>query len=110
MPAKRADLDIFQGDQIVLAATLTLNGVAVDITSWTITARLGTQAAPSTIVGTVTKTTPASGEFEVEFPSADVEDLIPNQTYVYNVLADDGSDLIQTVGWGFVVVRDSLFF
>ena len=108
---ERRDVTRVQGDQLVLTGTLRDGaGDPVNLTGWTIVGRVGSREDPDVINATVTVVSAAAGTFEVEWSSTDTAALTPNQGYTYNIKADDGADLVQTIGWGVITVANSLYF
>jgi len=108
--ATRQDYPIFEGDQLVIECSVVDSaGDAVDITSWTFTARIGSKANPALVDATISVTSAAGGTFTATFAAADTQDLTPNASYTYNIRGDNGSGLVRTLGWGLVHVQDSLY-
>lgn len=99
-----------QGDSLMFAITLVdENDAPINITSWDITARVGTRSDPDYLTGAVTKTAPTLGEFVVEFGPGATATLVPNQQYTYQIRVDDTGDIVKTPLRGIVTVIDSLF-
>lgn len=104
-----ANQDWTQGDHVTMALTIVDDeGAVIDITGWTLAARVGTQTAENLGAGTATITTPEAGEVTLEFAAAVTNLLRPNQTYTYQLRrTDSGSEA--TLLTGNVTVINSLF-
>jgi hypothetical protein len=80
------------------------DGNGIDITGYTITFSLR-ETKPGTPVatGTVTKTSPATGEFSVRIPKADINNLNVNHVYYLSLEADDGTNEITRLKGTFLI-------
>ena len=104
------NLVLTQGDALPLRVTLRdETGAVINITGWTITARIGTRGTPALADATVTYPDAPGGVLLAEWTVAQTTPLIPNQQYSYNIRVDDGDGLVRTVVRGQITVLDSLF-
>lgn len=98
-----------QGDHVTMTLTVVDDVDApIDITGWTLVARVGTRTAENVGAGTVTITNATDGEVTLEFATAVTSLLKPNQAYTYQLRRTDaGAEA--TLLTGDITVVNSLF-
>lgn len=94
-----------QGEARDLILTILADGVALDLSGATVTARIGRLGNEQMKTPTVSLTTPASGILTVEIAAADTD--LPPGIYVLEVRRTSGDVL--TLACGQLVIDDSLF-
>jgi hypothetical protein len=80
------------------------DGSGIDITGYTITFSLrAAKSVAALVTGTVTKTSPATGEFSVRIPKTDINNLNVNQVYYHSLEASDGTNEITRLKGTFLI-------
>lgn len=109
-----SNLTIYQGEEAVYDATVSLDGSAYDLTGATttdLTVKVGVRGNESVIsleIGSgISLTTAASGEMQITFSATQTDDLTPGKVYDWELWLDDGT-YESPVIVGKVNVRDTL--
>ncbi len=95
-----------RGDTFELACAVENNGVAVDITSWTITSQARDDADAVLQTFTVTKTDAAAGLFTVGATSTQTEGWTPGSYGVVIEFVESGGEVNSTETFTLSVRRD----
>ena len=105
----RADQVWVQGDRVELqVAIINGAGVAIDITGWTLAARVGSRSVEALISGTVTITDAAGGLVSIVYASASTAQLRSGQEYYHQLRrTDTGAEA--TLITGRLAIINSLF-
>lgn len=104
-----SNISIVQGDHVTLNVTvLDSLGAVVDLTGYTLAARVGSITTENIGSGTVTVTDAANGELTIEYATAVTSLLMPNQNYHYQLRRTD-SGAEATLLKGQISVINSLF-
>lgn len=108
---KVENIVLVQGDSLAFEVTLLDEaGAPVDISSWELSARIGSRSNPALVTGAVTLVGDGTdGKLLIEFNPSDTSALKPNAQYSYQLRVDDTGDLVKTPLRGLITVVDSLF-